>query len=110
MQDIWKLKKNIAFGQGLFTLTYKIITYGDFYMGSKRSKSDYLSVSGQFVTWLTLCIVCLMYSTRVLYSFDSGGSLLSTLLGQGDLFQLIAVVNGTNDGSTVKTFVLGFGR
>ena len=25
-------------------------TYGDFYIGSKRSKSDYLSVSGQFVT------------------------------------------------------------
>ena len=25
-------------------------TYGDFYIGSKRRKSDYLSVSGQFVT------------------------------------------------------------
>ena len=35
-------------GQGLFTLT-KMITYGDFYIGSKMSKSDYLSVSGQFV-------------------------------------------------------------
>ena len=29
-------------------------------MASERSKSDYLSVSGQFVTQLTLCIVCLM--------------------------------------------------
>ena len=34
-----------------------------------------------------------MCSTRVLYSFDSGGSLLSTLLGRGDLSQLIAAVN-----------------
>ena len=48
-------------------------------------------------------------STRVLYSFDSGGSLLSVFLDQGDLSQLIAVVNGTNDGSTVRPFVLGFG-
>ena len=30
--------------------------YRDFYIGGKGSKSDYLSVSGQFVTWLTLCI------------------------------------------------------
>ena len=50
MQDILKLEKKIAFGQGLFTLTYNSITYGDFYIGSKRSKSDYLSVSRQFVT------------------------------------------------------------
>ena len=50
MQDIQKLiKKNIAFGQGLFTLTTMAKQHGDFYMGSKRSKSDYLSVSGQFV-------------------------------------------------------------
>ena len=48
-------------------------------------------------------------SMWVLYSFDSGRSLLSTLLGQGDLSQLIAVVNGKNGGSTVKPFVLGFG-
>ena len=49
MQDFWKLEKNIAFGQGLFALTYNGIPYGDFYIGSKRSKSDYLSVSRQFV-------------------------------------------------------------
>ena len=49
MQDIQELK-NIAIGQGLFTLTHNGITSGDFYMGSKRSKSDYLSVSRQFVT------------------------------------------------------------
>ena len=55
-----EIGKHIAFGQGLFTLTYNGITYGDFYIGSKRSKSDYLSVSGQFVVQLTLCIVCLM--------------------------------------------------
>ena len=48
-------------------------------------------------------------STRVLYSFDSSGSLLSVFLGQGDLSQLITVVNGTNDGSMVRPFVLGFG-
>ena len=51
-----------------------------------------------------------MWSTRVLYSFDSGGFLLYTSLGQGDLSQLIVVVNGTNGGSTVKPFVLGFGQ
>ena len=49
-------------------------------------------------------------SMQVLYSFDSGRSLLSIFLGQGDLSQLIAVVNGTNDGSMVRPFVLGFGR
>ena len=50
MQDIWKLKKQIAFGQGLFTLTKMTKQHGDFYIGSKRSKSDYLSVSAQFAT------------------------------------------------------------
>ena len=49
MQDIWKLEKNIAFGQGLFTLTTMAKQHGDFDNGSKRSKSDYLSVSGQFI-------------------------------------------------------------
>ena len=44
MQDIWKLEKNIAFGQGLFTLTEIAKEHGDFYIGSKRSKSDYLGV------------------------------------------------------------------
>ena len=59
MQDIQKWKKNIAFGQGLFTLTeIAKKQHGDSYIGSKRSKSDYLSVPGQFVTWLTLWIVC----------------------------------------------------
>ena len=47
-------------------------------------------------------------STWILYSFNSGGSLLSIFLGQEDLSQLITVVNGTNDGSTVRPFVLGF--
>ena len=50
MQAIWKLEKNIAFGQVLFTLTHNGKTYGDFYIESKRSKSDYLSVSRQFAT------------------------------------------------------------
>ena len=59
MQDIWTLEKH-CIGQGLFTLTEMAKQNGGFYMGSKRSKSDYLSVSRQFVTWLTLCIVCLM--------------------------------------------------
>ena len=49
MQDIWTLEKNIAFGHELFTLTKMAKQHGGFYMGSKRSKSDYLSVSGQFV-------------------------------------------------------------
>ena len=43
-------QKNIAFGQGLLTLTQNGTTHGDFYIRSKRSKLDYLSVSGQFVT------------------------------------------------------------
>ena len=50
MQDIQELEANIAFGQGLFTLTKIAKQHGDFYNGSKRSQSDYLSVSGQFVT------------------------------------------------------------
>ena len=44
MQDIWKLE-NIAFVYS----DHNGITYGDFYIGSKRSKSDYLSVFRQFV-------------------------------------------------------------
>ena len=44
MQDIWQLEKNIAFGQGLFTLTEMAKTTWRLYIGSKRSKSDYLSV------------------------------------------------------------------
>ena len=44
MQDILEIGKNIAFGQGLFTLTIMAQQHRDFYMGSERSKSDYLSV------------------------------------------------------------------
>ena len=47
-----EIEKKHAFGEGLFTLTYNGITYGDFYIGSKRSKSDYFSVSWQFVNIL----------------------------------------------------------
>ena len=57
MQDIWTLE-NIAFGQGLFTLTTMAKQHGDFDIGSERSKSDYLSV------FQTVCcvanFVCLM--------------------------------------------------
>ena len=56
MQDIWKLDKHCIWS-GIVYSDHNGITYGDFYIGSKRSKSDYLSVSGQFATWLTLCIV-----------------------------------------------------
>ena len=49
MQNIQKLEDTEP-GQGLFTLTKMAKQYGDFYIGSKRSKSDYLSVPGQFVT------------------------------------------------------------
>ena len=59
---------------------------------------------GLFDMKLTLSIC----SMQVLYSFDSGGSLLSIFLGQEDLSQLIVVVNCTNNGSTVRPFVLGF--
>ena len=62
MQDIWKLKKkNIAFGQGLFTLTTMAKQHGDFYIGSKRSKSDYLSV------FRTVC-----YLANFVYSLFNG--------------------------------------
>ena len=56
MQDIWKLKKK-KFGQGLFTLTEMAKQHGDFYIGSKRSKSDYLGV---FRT--VCCLANLVYS------------------------------------------------
>ena len=57
MQDIQELEKNIAFGQGLFTLTQNGKTYGDFYIGSKRSKSDYLRVF-----WTVCCLANFVYS------------------------------------------------
>ena len=58
MQDIWTWEKHCIWS-GIVYSDRNGIAYGDFYIGSSRSKSDYLSVSGQFVTWLTLCIVCL---------------------------------------------------
>ena len=48
MQDIWKLERHQAWS-GIVYSDHNSITYGDFYMGSERNKSDYLSVSGQFV-------------------------------------------------------------
>ena len=59
MQDIWKLEKHCVWS-GIVCSDHNSITSQDFYLGSKRSKSDYLSASGQFVAYLTLCIVCLM--------------------------------------------------
>ena len=43
MQDIWKLEKHCIWS-GIVYSDQKGITYGDFFMGSKRSKWDYLSV------------------------------------------------------------------
>ena len=43
MQDIWKLEKHCLWS-GIVYSDHNGITSGDFYMGSKRSKSDYLSV------------------------------------------------------------------
>ena len=48
MQDIWKLEKHCIWS-GIVYSDHNSITSQDFYMGSKRSKSDYLSVSRQFV-------------------------------------------------------------
>ena len=48
MQDIRKLEKHCIWSAIVYS-DPGIITYGDFYIGSKRSKSDYLSVSRQFV-------------------------------------------------------------
>ena len=59
MQDIQKLGKHCIWS-GIVYSDRNGKTYGDFYMGSKRSKSDYLSVSRQFATQLTLCTVCFM--------------------------------------------------
>ena len=47
-QDIQTLEKHCV-RSGIVYSDHKSITYGDSYIGSKRSKSDYLSVSGQFV-------------------------------------------------------------
>ena len=70
MQDIWKLKKNIAFGQGLFTLTKMAKQHGDFYIGSKRSKSDYLSVF-----WTVCCLanfVCSLFNGKMVQMVSMG--------------------------------------
>ena len=48
MQDIWKLEKHCIWS-GIVYSDHNGITSGDSYIGSKRSKSDYLSVSRQFV-------------------------------------------------------------
>ena len=48
MQDIRKLEKHWAWSEIVHS-DPGIATYGDFYIGSQRSKSDYLNVSGQFV-------------------------------------------------------------
>ena len=49
MQDIWKLEKHCIWS-GIVYSDLNSITYRDFSIGNKRSKSDYLSVSRQFVT------------------------------------------------------------
>ena len=43
MQDIWKLEKHCLWS-GIVYSEHNGIISGDFYMGDKRSKSDYLSV------------------------------------------------------------------
>ena len=48
MQDIWTLEKHCIWSRIVYS-DHNGITSGDTYIGSKRSKSDYLSVSGQFV-------------------------------------------------------------
>ena len=48
MQDILKLEKHCVWS-GIVYSDHNSITSQDFYIGSKRSKSGYLSVSGQFV-------------------------------------------------------------
>ena len=50
MQDLQKLEEKHCIWSGIvYSDRNGKITYGDFYIGSKTSKSDYLSVSGQFV-------------------------------------------------------------
>ena len=40
MQDIWKLEKNIAFGQGLFTLTEMGKTYMETFTWEAKGASQ----------------------------------------------------------------------
>ena len=53
-----EIGKKHCIWSGIVYSDHNGIPSGDSYIGSKRSKSDYLSVSRQFVTWLTLWIVC----------------------------------------------------
>ena len=48
MQDVQELGKHCIWS-GIVYSDHNGIIYGDFYIESKRSKSDHLSVSGQFV-------------------------------------------------------------
>ena len=57
MQDIRTLKKNIEPGPGIVHSDLGIITSGNFYIGSKRSKSDYLSVFQTFC-----CLANIVYN------------------------------------------------
>ena len=44
MQDIWKLEKHCIWSGIVYSDRTGKKQHGDFYIGSKRSKSDYLSV------------------------------------------------------------------
>ena len=46
MQDIWKLEEHCIWSGIVHADQNGKTTCGDFYIGSKRNKSDYLSVSG----------------------------------------------------------------
>ena len=48
MQDFQEVEKHCIWS-GIVYSDQNGITCGDFYIGSKRNKSDYLSVFGQFV-------------------------------------------------------------
>ena len=65
MQDIWKLEKH-CFWSGIVYSDHNGITSGDFYMGSKRSKSDYLSVFWT-VCYLANFVYSLILTTLVKY-------------------------------------------
>ena len=49
MQHIWKLERHLAWS-GIVYSDQVAKQIGDFYIGCKRSKSDYLSIYGQFVS------------------------------------------------------------
>ena len=57
MQDIWNLEKHCIWSGIVYSDQIGKNNIETFTLEA-RSKSDYLSVSRQFVTWLTLCIVC----------------------------------------------------